>query len=139
MWLVAEGLVWRPQESKRMNTVVKFPARHLKVYAEQISRLFKEDPEEFNRRFNVPKRAGLTPEGNKTESVYRWLRVGKPKSLSLMVFSLGTSDAAVKAIISDLRFMGATIVSMKKRGRIFYKMEDGPHTYAGLKRKHSQG
>jgi len=114
-----------------LNNTVRFPEPSLIVLTEQLSRDFHEHPERFRR---LRERA-LPPEGNKTESIYRWLRVGKPKSVHMMAFSLQITYPAVRAIIDDLRVKGARIVSKRKRGERHYKMQGGSLTYAGLKRK----
>ncbi|RWA85919.1 hypothetical protein [Mesorhizobium sp.] len=115
--------------------VVNFPKPPLEVVALQLLNDLHDHPERF-RRLNE---RALAPEGNKTESIYRWLRVGKPKSVHLMAYSLQITYPAVRAIIDDLRVKGAKIVSVKKKGyERRYKMKGGPHTYAGLKGKCSR-
>jgi hypothetical protein len=96
------------------------PQRFLGLPLAQLARDAKERP----WRFKPLGRKPLVPEGNKTVSILRWLRVGRPKTLHEMAYPLKTSYPAVLAIIDDLRRMGATIVLVKskRRGRA-YKMK----------------
>ncbi|UVK39037.1 winged helix-turn-helix domain-containing protein [Mesorhizobium sp. AR10] len=74
---------------------------------------------------------------SKTEQIYDLLRKG-PFGVANLAYAFGCSQAAIKAIVQDIRRKGGFVLSARSGKHQYYAIASGPRTYAKLLRDRRQ-